>query len=220
MSKLHIKNKYGVTPNELLNNSEISLRAKGLFTFLQSKPDSWKFSTERISKQTKEGINSVRKALQELEEKGYLVRTAEKKDGKWNGYNYTLYEKPSYLKPTTEERSSENCEPSSKNNSSKKDIVKKNIKDEESLLQLKKGFDRFRLAYKQDLGGGTRGLDTEFDNAAKKHILTEDLINRMGSGAKRLMHKLQKENPDEPQKYAPMLQTFINQSQWEMYEKE
>ena len=93
MAKLFIKKRYGVVPNEILNNPELSLKAKGLFAYLQSKPDGWKFSVERIAKQTKEGADAVRSAIRELEEKGYLRRIPVKeKNGRFAGYDYLLTE--------------------------------------------------------------------------------------------------------------------------------
>lgn len=126
MSKLHIQKKYGIAPNELLNNENISLKAKGLFVFLQSKPENWSFSTERISKQTADGISSTRGALQELEKFKYLKRTPTKKGSKFDGYEYTLYEKPSAENQTTENQTSENLHTLSKKENSKKEIVRKN----------------------------------------------------------------------------------------------
>ena len=75
MAKLtKFTNPFGMTPNELLNNKEVSLKAKGMFGYLQSKPENWKFSINGISSQLKEGNDSVRAALQELEKFGYLKR--------------------------------------------------------------------------------------------------------------------------------------------------
>jgi len=74
MAKLRIRNNYGVAPNELLNSAELSFKAKGLFTYIQSKPDGWDFSAERIAQQNKDGIDSVSAGLRELEALGYLTR--------------------------------------------------------------------------------------------------------------------------------------------------
>ena len=95
MSKLFIKNKYGQTPNNILNDPALSFRAKGLWGYMQSKPDGWSFSIERITQQTREGKSAIREAMKELEEHRLLRREPTKNaDGKWNGYDYTLYEKP------------------------------------------------------------------------------------------------------------------------------
>ena len=99
MAKLYIKSHFGVTPNELLNRSDLSFKAKGLYAYLQSKPDGWKFSKERIEKQGKDGRDSIETGLQELERKGYLRRKLQKDEkGKFVGYDYLLYEKPLELR--------------------------------------------------------------------------------------------------------------------------
>lgn len=100
MSKLVIKNKYSVIPNDLVNNTDISLKAKGLFAYIQSKPDGWDFSAERIAKYLKEGLQSVSSALKELEKSGYLVR--QKKQNEWGHWDieYILNEIPAYENPT------------------------------------------------------------------------------------------------------------------------
>jgi len=62
-------------PNEVLQNNIISLKAKGLFCYLQSRPDNWQFSSERMAKIIKEGVDSVRSGLIELERNNFLTRT-------------------------------------------------------------------------------------------------------------------------------------------------
>lgn len=94
MGKLIIKNRYGTIPNDLLNSSKISFKAKGLYAFIQSKPDNWEFSAERISKQVKEGLPSVVSALKELETYGYLVRQRYQNNKGFWVVDYLLYEIP------------------------------------------------------------------------------------------------------------------------------
>lgn len=103
MSKLYIKNRYGQAPNKLLNDEKISAKAKGLFTFLQSKPDGWKFSTRRITSQQKEGKDAISSGLNELEKAGYLRRKSTKDGkGKWSGYDYFLADYPFTDNPLTD----------------------------------------------------------------------------------------------------------------------
>jgi len=93
MAKLYIKTKYGVIPDEILNDTNLSFKAKGLYGFLQSKPDGWRFSVERIAKQSKDGRAGIRAGLKELEGAGLLKRVPRKnKEGKWEGYDYILFE--------------------------------------------------------------------------------------------------------------------------------
>ena len=75
MGRLRKKEKpFGTAPNELLNDKNISFKAKGLFCFIDSKPDNWQFSERRISLQSKDGISSVRSGIKELMDSGYLER--------------------------------------------------------------------------------------------------------------------------------------------------
>jgi hypothetical protein len=60
--------------NEVLNNPTLSLKAKGLYSYLYSKPDGWDFAIERIAKETLEGEKSIRTGIHELEKHGYLYR--------------------------------------------------------------------------------------------------------------------------------------------------
>lgn len=60
--------------NGVLFDKKLSLGAKGLYSYLYSKPDGWDFSEVRIANESKNGRNSVRTALKELESSGYLLR--------------------------------------------------------------------------------------------------------------------------------------------------
>jgi len=126
MSKLYIEKNYGVAPTILLNEGKISFKAKGLFTFLQSKPSGWAFSIDRICKQGKDEKDSVRSGLRELESHGYLSRRATKgKEGRWTGYDYLLSDKPLTENPTTDKPLTEKGHAFSKKDNSKKDNSKK-----------------------------------------------------------------------------------------------
>jgi hypothetical protein len=139
MAKLIIKSRYGVVPDKLLNDPNLSFRAKGLFAYIQSKPDGWRFSVSRIASQTKDGRDSVQSAIKELETAGYLKRVPIKnKEGKWNGYCYILSENPNEIpeeftdyplteKPQTGKPPTENPPTISKTDYSKTDISKTEI---------------------------------------------------------------------------------------------
>lgn len=72
MSLRKITNSYTVTPNHILNNKDLSFKAKGLWAYINSKPEGWDFSVDRIALATKEGVKSVRSGLAELREAGLL----------------------------------------------------------------------------------------------------------------------------------------------------
>jgi len=142
MSKLIVSSRYGTTPNDILNHKEISLKAKGLYGFLQCKPDNWSFSTERIASQLKESEKVIRVTLQELERYNLLTRVKKPKDkdGKWTGYNYILHEtvipKPSLPKAVGRESGSTDLgEDISKQDYSKQDIVNNTIIAKQSFAE-------------------------------------------------------------------------------------
>lgn len=133
--KIKIKNRYWVIPNNLLNNCNISFKAKGLYAYIQSKSDDWDFSSERIKNDTKDGRDSIRAWLIELEEFWYLLRNKNRTE-KWTweieyelqevGYHdgkpvtVTTTENPTTENPTTENPST------NKERNTKKEIIKKN----------------------------------------------------------------------------------------------
>ncbi len=77
--------------NGFLNNKNLSLRAKGLYLYICSKPKNWNFSVKNITKQTKDGKHAIQSALKELEALGLLQRKAKKNEqNKWIGVEYIL----------------------------------------------------------------------------------------------------------------------------------
>lgn len=125
MGKLYIKRNYGQTPVELLNNKNVSMKSKGMYAFIQSKPDMWSFSAKRISNQIKEGISTVNSCLQELEREGYLERVKVKNEkGHWD-IDYILHENPVVKNPTLENPATENPVTENYANNSNIDYSKK-----------------------------------------------------------------------------------------------
>lgn len=94
MAKLRISKNYGVAPNEVLNSKNLSFKAKGIYTYMQSKPDGWDFNASRIAKDTNDGRDKVLTGLKELEDHGYLIRRKTKDGrGKWV-WEHILLESP------------------------------------------------------------------------------------------------------------------------------
>jgi len=103
MGKLVIKNRFATVPNDLVNSKDISLKAKGLFAYIQSKPDGWDFSAERIAHQSKEGLPAIMAALKELENFGYLTRERYMSEIGHRLVQYTLFDVPA-LQNANEEK--------------------------------------------------------------------------------------------------------------------
>ena len=96
MNKLHQpKVNFTTISNRMLGDKELSLKAKGLLSFMLSKPDKWNFSIRGISSQLKEGVEAIQNTLQELIEQEYVIRGKLRNKGRFTGYAYTLiFEKP------------------------------------------------------------------------------------------------------------------------------
>ena len=79
--------------NRYLHDTRLSLKAIGLFTLILSLPESWEFSIEGIKTICKDGSTSIRAALNELEECGYLIRKQNRDAyGRIGRMEYTFHE--------------------------------------------------------------------------------------------------------------------------------
>lgn len=85
---------YTTMANYHLRDNRLSLRAMGLMSKMLSLPEDWDYSVSGLSSICKEGREAVRRALQELEAAGYLVREQSRQGGSFAGYDYTLFEQP------------------------------------------------------------------------------------------------------------------------------
>ena len=81
--------------NKLLNDKDISLKAKGLYSFMYSKPNNWNFTIKSMVTQLKDGYDAIQRGLQELKAKGWVEY---KKLSNGTGI-YTLQVEPKTEKP-------------------------------------------------------------------------------------------------------------------------
>lgn len=59
---------------KLAETKTMTLKAKGLWLYLRTRPAGFQFSIDRITQDTKDGRDAVRGAVQELESAGALTR--------------------------------------------------------------------------------------------------------------------------------------------------
>ena len=96
-------NNFVMLDKGFLNNSNLSLKAKGLLAYVLSLPDDWVIYTEEIAKHHKDGKAAVLTAFKELESEGHVKRERVRQaNGQLQGYKTTVYETP-----VTENRLSE-----------------------------------------------------------------------------------------------------------------
>jgi len=192
MAKLYVENKFGVIPTKILNDPDLSLRAKGLWVFIQSKPDGWKFSAERIALQTKEWKKGVTNGLQELE-KLWLLERQKIKDKKWRWWIlYILKDTKNPSQNNSNERKpSEHGQPihypsrvyGEGVNNSKKEIVvhEKKTTTNFSLEKLKTnpdGFVNSQLEEKKSLNINTGTENINIDTDTKKRLIQKIFIQK------------------------------------------
>ena len=89
----YVQSLYTVMSNHHLQDKRLSLKAKGLLSYMLSLPDDWDYSLKGLTVGCKDGLDSVRTAVLELEEHGYVrrqkVRNAK---GQIIDYDYQVYE--------------------------------------------------------------------------------------------------------------------------------
>ena len=95
------KGKYTVLNNGIFRDENLSAKSLGILAKMLSLPDNWEFSvTGLCSIFKKDGIDSIRNGLKELEENGYLVRNRVRDEsGKLTSAEWTVSDQPMLGKP-------------------------------------------------------------------------------------------------------------------------
>lgn len=78
-----------------LRDKKLSLKAKGLMSFMLQLPDTWKYSIKGLASALNVGRDQIRSAVQELITAGYLCREYRRdENGQIIGAEYLLFESP------------------------------------------------------------------------------------------------------------------------------
>jgi hypothetical protein len=87
---------YVILDTTALTDDRLSFRAKGIHTYLMSRPDDWQVHIEQLEKQSpREARDAIRAAMIELETMGYLRRQRVRGEkGRMMGWDTTVYETP------------------------------------------------------------------------------------------------------------------------------
>ena len=102
MSKflIDLNRNYTHMPKYHLRDPRLSLRAKGLLSWMLSLPEDWDYSVAGLAKCCVEGREAVRKVVQELEAAGYVDRLQARGGGRFDGYDYILHEQSTSAPPS------------------------------------------------------------------------------------------------------------------------
>ena len=94
---------YTVMSNYHLRDQSISCKACGLLSKMLALPDDWDYTTRGLAAICKDGLDSIRSALKELEGAGYLERRQLRDDhGRMADVEYIIYETPLRSEPRTD----------------------------------------------------------------------------------------------------------------------
>lgn len=81
--------------NQLIRDSRLSWKSRGIFAYLWSQADEWDFYVSEVAKHAADGRDALRSGLKELEKYGYLTRKpSSDADGKFDGMDWVLTDKP------------------------------------------------------------------------------------------------------------------------------
>lgn len=88
-------NPYVMIDKTGIEDPRLSLKAKGLLAILLSKPDDWKIYITQLATTCKDGVDSVKTALKELREYGYVsMERIRDEKGKISHTEWIVYEQP------------------------------------------------------------------------------------------------------------------------------
>ncbi|SEF04832.1 hypothetical protein SAMN05216489_09970 [Streptomyces sp. 3213] len=86
--------------NTLFRDTQLSLKAKGLFGLLSTHRDGWRMTVAGIARRGRDGEAAVKSGLRELERRGFLVREREREsDGTLGAAAYVITDRPGLHRP-------------------------------------------------------------------------------------------------------------------------
>lgn len=107
-------------------DARLSWKARGILSYMLSKPDNFVFYLDKMAEDAPDGIDSLRAGIKELQEFGYVIRYPVKEKGKIVSWVMDVYEKPHGTFPYVEKPQVEN--PMLKNKDLKENNLKENYK--------------------------------------------------------------------------------------------
>jgi hypothetical protein len=185
MAKLKVRLSYGVIPNHVLRDKRLTAKSKGIFAYIQSKPDGWDFSAERIAEEMSDGRESIRTGLIELEGVGLLKRSQWKnKDTGTFEHGYELFEtsthypesdSPTTGYPTSDIPTSENPTRNKEIESKKEEVININTETQVAIATTAKPYEEINTIIseiKEVCRSQGWAYDKTMDRKFAHHILT------------------------------------------------
>ena len=126
---------YVSIPSDILQDVNISLKARGLYVTIMGLPRHWSLSIRGLLPILKESKNTICSILKELETYGYVSRSQSKdSSGKYGDIVYTLHARPAKLTDKTaseqeEEKQTQQCNADRHKEERKSTSIKSRAKD-------------------------------------------------------------------------------------------
>jgi len=145
---------FSVISNQVVRDSRLSYRARGILLEILSRPDNWRISAESLARTGQEGRAAILGALKELRIFGYLKTVKERnEDGRFetNSYIYDIptgVRLPNAGKPESGKPESENLTPLEELSKKNLDISDSPKGDSEQM------FDKFWAVYPRKVAKG------------------------------------------------------------------
>lgn len=137
--KSKLTEKFTTIPNSVLNDPNLSWKAKGILCKLLSNKSDWAVYKSQLQQFSTDGRDSTTAGFNELVKRGYIVAVRRHNSkGQFMGYDYVVYDEPITETPITENPLSVN--PSLINTN----IINTNIKNT-NILDNTGANDKFRL---------------------------------------------------------------------------
>ena len=158
--------------NVVLNDTNLSWKAKGLFVYLWSQSDEWDFYESEVVKHSTDKIASLKSGLKELEQQGYLKRQRKRddkghlKENEWILSDNPMLENPMLDNPMLENHTLTNTNNNNINNNKDESNSAKENKDKKSSNKKNK----YNLNYTEFIEWFNEETDRQFESGNKNTI--------------------------------------------------
>jgi hypothetical protein len=88
-------NPYVMIDKRIIDNVELSFKAKGILVYLLSRPDGWEVNLVDLTNRSTEGLSAIKSGCKELKEMGYLKHAGIRRtDGRFETVIWEVHEVP------------------------------------------------------------------------------------------------------------------------------
>ena len=136
MLRKKLQNNFTIADNRIMQNSQLSFEARGLYLYMISLPDGWEFSEARLAYNGGIGIDKCKRILKELFEIGLIKREFTHNEKGYKKSIYTLFDFDTLENPTENNPTLEN--PTLENPTNNKEIVTQIKKENKERFLTKK----------------------------------------------------------------------------------